>query len=195
MKKLIVMGLVAGLLMPATVWAQGPGGGMGGGGGRRNSPKGRLSGVLRGIGELEKGKAPLTKAQAKQVVGVVMPWTKKPKMTEAEAKAVYMKLNAVLTTKQKNELDKQTALRRRTAGDREGGPGGGAGGGAPDPQRMQQMRQQMQKMQGFFKTYNPFYPVTAYKEIKNLPERFSERMVKGYRDRQALLAKLAQKAK
>lgn len=203
-KTLVVMGLVAGLVvspMISTVHAQRPGGGGGMGGGNRNSPKRRLSGLWRNIGELEKSKTPLTKAQAKRVVALVRPWSSKPKMTDAQAKALYMSMNAVLTTSQKNEMDKMGAMRRRTArGDREGGPGGQRGGpggpGGPgganfDPARM---RAQMQKLQGFMKTMNPFYPPSKYSEIKGLPDRMKGGWNRRYKTSQAMLTALARKA-
>ena len=194
-KTVVVTSLVVGLLVPTVVWAQGFGGPGGGpGGGMRRSPKFRLTGLVRGIGELEKGKAPLTRAQAKQVVTLLTPWQKKPTMTEDEGKALYMKMNAVLTTKHKNELDKVAALRRRTARGDGGGPGG-PGGGPPDTQQMQQMRQQMQKMRGFMQTYNPFYPPTSYKELKSLPERMRTGFTRRYQTQKDLLARLARKAK
>ena len=202
-KTWIVVGLLAALIVPAVVQAQGPGGG-GGGARARNSPKRRLTGLVRAIGELEKGnKAPLTKDQAKKVLALVAPWRKRPKMTEDQAKALYMKMNAVLTTKQKNELDKMAALRRRNArGDREGGRGGfggggfgGGGGQPPSPQQMQQFRQQMQKMQGFLKTYNPFYPPGNYRELKDMPDRMRQGWARRHQATVALLASLAKKAR
>ena len=204
-KTLVAMGLVAGLIispMISSVQAQGPGGGGGGmRGGNRNSPKRRLSGLWRNIGELEKSRSPLTKAQAKRVVGLVRPWTTKPKMTDDQAKALFMSMNSVLTTQQKNELDKMGAMRRRTErGDREGGPGGqrggpgGAGGGGFDPARMQQMRAQMQKLQGFMKTMNPFYPPTKYSELKSLPDRMKDGWTRRYKTTQTMLTALSRKA-
>jgi hypothetical protein len=180
-------------------------------GGRRNDPKFRLSGLMRGIGELEKGKkAALTKDQAKKVVAAVKPWQSKPKMSESEAKSLYMKLNAVLTTRQKNELDKMSAQNRRFGGGGDrggsgggsrmgGGPGGGGpggpGGSPPSAAQMQQMRQRMQKLQGFFKTYNPFYPPTKYKELSNMPDRMQQGQKRRYQEQQALIAQLAKKAR
>lgn len=192
--------------------AQGFGGGGGGGGqggGMNRTAKGRLSGLLRGIEQLEKNKAKaLTKAQAKTIVGVIMPWKAKPKMSEAEAKTVYSKINGALTTSQKNELDKIAAKNRRgfgSAGGGQGGPGGGpggggpgggpGGGGAPDASRMAEMRARMAKMQGFFKTYNPFYPISKYSEYKTMQDRMKDRFGKSYQSRMTLIGQLAAKAK
>lgn len=211
-KTLVALSLTAGLLVAApgipTVQAQGPGGpgGPGGGGMRnRNSPKMRLGGLWRGIGEIEKSNTPLTKAQAKKVVALVRPWGSRPKMTDGQAKSLYMGLNNVLTAQQKNQLDKMAAMRRRTErgdrgdGPRGGGPGGpgGRGPGGPggpggfDPQRM---RQTMQKMQGFMKTMNPFYPPSKYSEIKSLPERMRQGMSRRFQSSRNTLTALARKA-
>ena len=63
-RKIFAVGIMAALVLPTTAFAQmGPGGGMGG---RGRNPKNRLGGLIRGIGDLEKGtKARLTKAQAR----------------------------------------------------------------------------------------------------------------------------------
>ena len=197
-QKWLAVAVAAGMIIPACVWAQGAGG-FGGRSAMRNNPKTRLGGLMRNIGNLEKErKAPLSKDQARKVVAAVRPWQSKPKMSEAEAKSLYMKLNAVLTTKQKNELDKMAAQNRRFGGGggrRGGGWGGGAGGNRPNAAQMQQMRQRMQKMQGFFKTYNPFYPPTKYKEVSGLPDRMQQGFKRRYATQQALLSQLAKKAR
>ncbi len=212
MKKWIVTAtlsaaLTGGSLLTGTMpsaQAQG-GGGQGGGGGMNRTAKGRLSGLFRGIDELEKGKTKaLTKAQAKTIMGVITAWKAKPKMSEDEAKSVYGKLNGALTTTQKNELDKIAAKNRKgfgSAGGGQGGPGGGGpgggpgGGGPPDAKRMAEFRAQREKMAGFFKTYNPFYPITKYTEYKIMPDRMKDRFTKGYQSRMTLIGKLAAKAK
>jgi hypothetical protein len=200
-KKLVVLTLAAGMLVSSgasMVQAQGGaggGGGMGGGMRNRNNPKSRLSSLWRGVGQLESSKAPLSKAQARQIVALVRPWGSRPKMTEADAKNLYMKMNAVLTTRQKNELDKMVAMRRRTArgGGEDGGRPGGAGGNF-DPQQMQKMRAQMQQMQGFLKTMNPFYPPSKYSEVKGLPDRMQQGFNRRYSSSHATLVALVRKA-
>jgi hypothetical protein len=211
MKKWMIAATLSAAMMSSalvpSVQAQGFGGG-GPGGGMSNSPKRRLTGLLRGIDELEKNKTKaLNKAQAKTFIGVITPWKAKPKMSDDEAKAVYTKLNGTLTTSQKNELDKIAAKNRRGFGSGPGGaggqgggqgrPGGGPGGGGPGGAggNGSDFRAQMQKMQGFMKTYNPFYPITKYSEFKTMPDRMKDRMTKSYQSRIALLAKLAAKAK
>jgi len=194
----------------ATVQAQGMGGGGGGGGAAmRNSAKSRLSRVMRGIGALEQGKKmALNKAQAKQVVAIITPWQRKPHMSEAEAKTVYMKINKVLTTKQKNELDKIAAKNRRFGGERNsgngdrprggggwGGMGGIGGGGAPDAAQMKQMRARMAAMRGFTQTMNPFYPPSKYAELQKAPERMREGMTRRYASQQKMIAQLRAKAR
>jgi hypothetical protein len=209
MKRLVVCLAVVGMILPACVWAQGGGGGGGGGGGfaRQPNPKRDLTSLLRNIGELEKAnKKPLTKDQAKKIVSVVKPWEKKDKMSDDEAKAVRKQINDVLTTAQKNELDKMAAQNRRMGGGGAGGPGGGGGGfgggaggggggggggGQLSPQQQQQMRQ---KFQAYAKVQNPFKSPASYKEFKDLPEQFRERIQKGYETRKELLTKLDKKA-
>ena len=202
MRKWILAATLSAAVLGSTLLAMVPAQaqGFGGGGASRNSPKRRLTSLVRGLGELEKAKkAPLNKDQAKKIVAAIGPWKAKPKMTEDEAKALYGKINTTLTTKQKNELDKMAAQGRRFgSGDRErggaGGPGGGQGGGPTDAERAQ-MRQRMQAMQGFMKTYNPFYPPQNYKEMKTAPERFKESFTSRYKSRMEVLTKLAAKAK
>jgi hypothetical protein len=204
MKKLLVVVLMTTaltpLVLPGAVQAQM--GGPGGRSGMRNNPKMRLGGLMRSIGMLERGgKAPLSAAQAKTVVATINPWRTRPRMNESEAKGLYMKLNAVLTTRQKNELDKRAAQDRRFRGGSNGGSGGGgwsrggSGGDAPSDAERQQMRQRMQQMQGFFKTYNPFYPPAKYSELKGLPSRMQESYQRRYVSQMAMLTSLAKKAR
>lgn len=204
MRKWILAATLSAAMLGSTLLTMVPAQAQGGpaGGSNRNSPKRRLTTLVRGIGELEKAKkAPLTKDQAKKIVAALSPWKAKPKMTEDEAKALYGKINTVLTTKQKNELDKMAAQGRRFgSGDRERGGAGGGGGqgggqGGPSDAERAQMRQRMQAMQGFMKTYNPFYPPQNYKEMKTAPERFKESFTSRYKSRMEVLTKLAAKAK
>jgi hypothetical protein len=132
-KTLLLMSLVLGMA-PSMLWAQMPGRPLGGPGGprgaMRNNPKMRLGRLIRGIGELEKGKkAALTKAQAKKIVAVVTPWKKKPKMTESEAQSLYTKVSAILTAKQKEELASSAPDRGLGGPDGRRGPGGPGGRG------------------------------------------------------------------
>lgn len=192
-KTLAVAGLVASMMLPTLASAQGGPGGGGFGGGQR-SMKGRLTGLIRGLGDLERGtKAPLNKDQARKVLGFVHPWLNKPVMNDDQAKGLYMHINSALTTRQKNELDIAAAANRKRmeGGGGMGGRQGGGGGGANGQFDPQTFRAQMQKMQGFFKTYNPLYPPTGYSNFKQLPDRMQERFSKGYEKRQQLLAKLA----
>jgi hypothetical protein len=189
--------------------------------GMRNSPKSRLGGLWRNLGELQKSKAALNKDQAKRVVALVRPWGSRPKMTDAEAQNLHKQISDVLTAGQKDEMKKMAMARREAmrgewggprgrdgrgaggprggpGGGRPGGPGGPGGWGGPrggregmDPQRMQQ---QMQKMQGFMKTMNPFYPPTNYKEVKEMPERMQQRMTRRYGETRAVLTTLVQRA-
>lgn len=196
---LLLSCVVAWASLMAWAQAQEPGGG--GRAGFRRTAKMTLSFQIRGLGELEKGnKAPLTKAQAKQVVALVKPWETKPKMGEEDAKGLNKKINGVLTIKQKNELDRIAAQARRSWGSQRGGQTGGGGGapgskaGAPTPEQMEKWQQTRKKMESFFKDYNPFYPPTKYKELKELPAEMREGFTKRYNARKEILAKLEKKA-
>jgi hypothetical protein len=166
------------------------------GGGMRNNPKMRLGRLVMGIGILERNKTnALTASQAKKVVAAISPWRSKASMSEEQAKGVYIKVNSVLSTKQKNELDKEAAKNRRHdgAGDRPGGWGGG-NGQRPSEEQIKEMRKRMEKMKGFFKTYNPFYPPTKYKQFNELPDRMQSGYKRRFAAQSALISQLAKKA-
>jgi hypothetical protein len=104
----------------------------------RNSPKARLSGLWRNLGELQKSNAALSKDQARKVVALVRPWSSRPKMTDAEAQRLHTSISAVLTAGQKDEMKKMAAARRDSMRGGPGGPRGrdgrgpgGPGGGGP----------------------------------------------------------------
>lgn len=78
---------------------RGPGGPAGG------KEKGELRRLWRGIDRLEESSSPLSKAQSKRVVALVLPWSKRPQMTEAEAGKLNQSLLAVLIRAQRNTLD------------------------------------------------------------------------------------------
>lgn len=128
-------------LAAAAALAQGPGG-LGGGGFAafqkfRDQHKYtfQLSTTLRsGLTEMERSKSTQLKpAQAKQLLGVLAPLRKKPKMTQDEAKATLQKVQKVLDGRQLTAVDKALQASQRPRGG--GGPGaggpGGAGGGRP----------------------------------------------------------------
>ena len=54
---------------------------------------------------------------------------------------------------------------------------------------------QMKKMETFMKTFNPFYPPTSYKQLKELPRPMQEGVQRRYKETQAALAQLVAKAK
>jgi hypothetical protein len=175
----------------------------------RGSSKMHLNRLWRGIGQLEKGKGALNKAQARKVVALVRPWSNKPTMSDNEATNLTVQLSNVLTVAQKNQLKSMAEQRRSRMGDgnrRPGGPRanwprgegqggdrrngegrGGPRGGGFDPQRMRQMM-------GFFRTMNPFYAPTGYKEYKSMPERMQKGMLRRYQTSRAILVGLSKKA-
>jgi len=87
--------------------------------------------------------AKLDAKQAKQVLDLITPLTKQPKLSQADARTLHKKLQAVLTAKQATQMMKMEAQRqqqRRQGGGMmgggpgvPGGPGGGPGGGGPPP--------------------------------------------------------------
>lgn len=72
--------------------------------GPQNREKHHLARVWMGIGELEKGKTPLSKTQAAKIVALVLPVSKKPQLNDSDAKKLAEQIEAVLTTAQKTEL-------------------------------------------------------------------------------------------
>lgn len=209
--RLVAMAL--GILMVSSAWAQPPGGMRG----MRDNPKRHLERFIMGVGLLEKnGKAKLTSSQAKKIVTLVSPWRSKSSMSESQAKDLDKKLEAVLTSAQKNELKSLRPRRRdgerrgspdgeRRGGGRRGGPDGewggrgpgrdgkGPGGKAPTESERKEFKQRMEKMQSFYKTYNPFYPPTNYQTVKSMPPRMQESFKRRYAATSALLTQLSRK--
>jgi hypothetical protein len=218
MKKFGLVALITTSLMSTTAFlpmpsahAQ-PGGGGGMGRMMRNNPKMRLSVLMRGIGSLERErKTPVSASQARVIVTAVRPWISKPTMSEAQANSLYTRINGVLTSQQKAALqnargngrdgNRRGDDDRRGAGQRNGGPGGRDGGrrnaggrSNSGGERPGGNRPNMQQMQGFFRTYNPFYPPSKYKQLNTLPERMREGMNRRYKTQQTVLNSLAKKA-
>jgi hypothetical protein len=89
------------------------------------------------LGELEKkgGQTALTKDQAKKLLEIFQPLTKKEKLTADEAKEALKKIKAVLRADQLNALQRIQLPRMGRPGGGPGGPGGpgGAPGGPAGP--------------------------------------------------------------
>lgn len=89
------------------------------------------------LGELEKkgGQTALTKDQAKKLLAIFQPLTKKEKLTADEAKEALKKIKAVLRADQLNALQRIQLPRMGRPGGGPGGPGGpgGAPGGPTGP--------------------------------------------------------------
>ena len=75
------------------------------------------------------------------------------------------------------------------------GPGGPRGGDfkPPTEAEMKKMQEGMKKMGEFMKTFNPFYPVTAYKQVKALPKPMQEGMERRYKEMNTVLYQLSVK--
>lgn len=88
-------------------------------------------------------------------------------------------------------------------GNRRGGPPPGGFGRGPDGDHggrdgdrpAPPTEAQMKKMEAFMKTFNPFYPVTSYKQLKELPRPMQEGMQRRYKETQAILTQLSAKAR
>lgn len=86
------------------------------------------------LGELEKkgGQTALTKDQAKKLLAIFQPLTKKEKLTADEAKEALKKIKAVLKADQLNALQRiQLPRMGRPGGGPGGAPSGPAGPGGP----------------------------------------------------------------
>ncbi len=81
------------------------------------------------LGELEKkgGQTALTKEQAKKLLALFQPLTKKEKLTADEAKEALRQIKAILRPDQLNALQRIQLPRMRPGGGA-GGPSGGPGG-------------------------------------------------------------------
>jgi hypothetical protein len=87
--------------------------------------------VTGGIMECERSKSTQLKpAQAKQILGVITPLTKKPKLKQDEAKAAIQSVQKIFDARQLSAVDKAI---QASAARRGGGGGGGAGGGGGRP--------------------------------------------------------------
>ena len=177
------------ILLVSSVWAQPPGRP----GGMRDSAKRDVSRFVAGVGRLEeKGKAKLSTAQAKKVLDLVSPWRRKSTMTDAQAKDLAKKLNAVLTSAQTKELQ---SLRPRR-GEGRGGPGGDRRGGGPGGPggRDGDWRKGMEKAEAFFKTHNPLAAPSLNPSYKQLPSQMQEGVKRRYDANNAVFTQLGKKA-
>lgn len=68
--------------------------------GRPRDEKRDLGRFWHDIGSLQTGKNALSKVQSAKIVALVLPWTKKPKMSQSDAKKLHSQLQAVLTSAQ-----------------------------------------------------------------------------------------------
>lgn len=129
--------------------------------------------TVKAISELNKDpKTALTPDQAKKIGGVIDKWSKKPDMTEDQAKQASKDLTTPLASNlaqiKKLALELQQGNRMGGGGGRMGGGGGGMGGGRPggggapaggmpafDPKAIARRIEDSLK-----KPYNPFNPET-----------------------------------
>jgi hypothetical protein len=85
---------------------------------------------LRAVSEINRDPATaLSPAQAKQLLGIVKPWTTKPAMTEEDAKGIMRSVKKVMTSRQLNAMAQVKPTRGFGGGP--GGPGGRGGFGGP----------------------------------------------------------------
>jgi hypothetical protein len=201
-----------------------------GGGGPRDwghrgprSSKFEISRWLGGVQQLESGKSALSKAQAKQVVGIVGPWRTKKTMTEADAKTVSGRLASVLTPTQREQVMSFHGNRFRRPDGGGGRPGGFGGppGGRPDgpppgtfggdrrgprpngmgagqdgrPRPIGGERPNFEDMRTYMATFNPLASPKVNPSFSKLPDFMQEMLVRRFRESDAMLVKLAKKAK
>ncbi|MBW3635746.1 MAG: hypothetical protein KY445_04670 [Armatimonadetes bacterium] len=98
---------------------RGPGGDGPRGMWRRDNAHFRLGGLWRGIGALENSEAPLSKAQATQIVALTRPWGNRAQMSEADAQKLDGQLRALLTQSQKTALENRRFAGRPERGRRD----------------------------------------------------------------------------
>lgn len=143
--------LIIGLSSAANAQGGRPGGGGPGGGGFQMSPEVQkkfqawrkwneahpnfrtLGQSVRAISDMDKdAKTKITKDQAKKMWAAVGPWTSKPTMSDADAKALNNKIVGALNTTQIKKMAAiQSEQRQRFGGGPGGGGGGRPGGGGP----------------------------------------------------------------
>ena len=194
------------LTLNAPVIAQpgwgGPPDGMAGGPKRGPRAKGELNRVWHDIADLEGTKLALNKAQSAKIVALVLPASKQKTLSDANAKTLADKIEAVLTVAQKTAMNKDHPRGRR------GGPGGFGGPGGPPPGEgrgprgdgprgdgPRRNREDFEKVRPFMDALNPFYAPTGYAGFKALPAEFAKDVVKRYSERRMLLEKLSKRAK
>ena len=179
------------------------GGGREGGEGPRHGPRPKmeLNRAWHDIADLEGSTLALSRAQSAKVVALVLPVSKKPALSDAAARTLADKIDAILTLAQRAAIDKAHLRAPRGDGppprDDEGrGPRRGPDGNGPrgdGPPRMN--REDFEKVRPFMDARNPFYPPTGYASFQKLPADFARDVAKRYGARRALLEKLSRRAK
>ena len=186
-----------------------------GGDGPRRGPRAKmeLNRTWRDIADLEGTKLALSKAQSARVVALMVPVSGKSALSDADAKTLADKINAVLTPAQRAAIDKDHPRGPRGNGPR-GGPrpdgqfdhrpdhrpdgppprdGEGRGPRGDGPPRMN--REDFEKVRPFMDALNPFYPPTGYAGFKQLPADFAKDVAKRYGERRTLLETLSKRAR
>lgn len=148
----------------------------------------QLLGLVGGLMQLEQEGKPLSAKQAKQVLAILQPLTKKQKLTQEEARKAQFALQKVLTAAQLNTISRMRAEARRRRGEGSGrprngfmgggAPGGGAGGNhqSPGGRERQSGARFMQMDPAKLKNFNPFY--FSGKPETPMMERYRSRMKK-----------------
>jgi len=161
--RLIAVAAVLAALIATSALAQGPGSGGGQFGQFREQHKFtfQLMQMVRHVGEIDKDpKYALSPGQAKQVLGVLKPLRKKPRLTQDQAKQALKDLKKVFTVSQLNAMARIKPMpgagRRGFGGGGPGGPGGpGGSGGQGGPGGNMGNRPRMDA--NAMKDFNPFY--------------------------------------
>lgn len=155
----------------------------------------QLSGLVRGMSRLQEEGKPLDAKQSKAAVAILEPLSKKPKLTQDEARKAQMALQKTLTAAQLNTISRaRTQDRQRMGGGGgnsggarpNGAPGGAGGNNRPGGGGGGQGRGMMDLDPAKLKDYNPFY--TGAKPAAPFLER-------GQNEFKQFLAELKKKAK
>ena len=191
---------------------------------RGPSAKGELMHVWHDIAGLEGTPNALSKAQAAQVVALVVPISKNQTLSDDAAKTLADQLDDVLTDAQRAQIDEDSPRGPRDGGPRDGPPNGppdesdgppngppdGRGGPPDGPPPLRDgndergprgdgppprpSREEAEKIRAFMDALNPFYAPTAYASFKGLPDEVQQQMAERWSEDRDILENLSRRA-
>lgn len=178
--------------------------------GPRDNGRMSLQRAWRGVGTLSGAEA-LSTAQAKRMVALVLPWSKRPTLSQSDAQKLSAQITAVLSDAQKRRLSAPRGGMGH--GPERGGDFGGGGFGGGDfgrGPRRDDVRGEGRRAgfggpardafgsgsgRAFLTTFNPFYAPTGYAAWKQLPTEQQQLLSRRYRENRATLEALSRRAK